>query len=83
MDYKTYTTKQAGVVYRAFKEGKIEMTKGDASKLYDFAGSVEVLNTNSAKVVETIAYAIRNAVDAIFAGDYATAQTSIDNFIVA
>lgn len=59
------------------------MTKEDANKLYDFAESVEVSNTNSMNIVEAIAYAIRNAVDAIFADDYKAAQVSIDNFVAA
>ena len=35
---------------------------------------------NFRAVVEKLAYAIRNAVDAVFAGDLATAQASLDNF---
>lgn len=83
MNYKTYSRKQAGVIYRAWKDGKIEMAKEDANKLYDYVGEIEVYNTNAMKIVETIAYAIRNAVDAIFADNYKAAQVSINNFVAA
>ena len=80
---KTYSKKQMGVVYRAYKEGKISMDKLDVTYLYNCADGLFVSNTNDLQRAETLYYGMRNALDAIFAGDYASAQTAIDNMIAA
>ena len=81
---KAYSKKQMGVVYRAMKEGKLNISKQDVSYLYDWADSdFHVYNTNDSKRFETLRYGMRNAIDAIFAGDYELAQVSIDNMIAA
>ena len=83
MDVKSYSSKQAGVIYRAYKEGKIEMTREAISEMYDCVGYVEVYNTDDGYRANESIYAIRKAVDAIFAGDYESAQVSINNFMAA
>lgn len=80
MEVKTYSRKQAGVIYSNVKRGTLSMEKSAISAMYDYAGCAFVSNTNSLAVVEKLAYAIRNAVDAVFAGDLATAQASLDSF---
>lgn len=80
MEVKTYSRKQAGVIYSNVKRGTLSMEKSAISAMYDYAGGAFVSSTSSLAVVEKLAYAIRNAVDAVFAGDLATAQASLDNF---
>lgn len=80
---KTYSKKQMGVIYRAVKEGKIELSKRDVSYLYDHADGMEVSNTNQAERAEKLHYGMSAAIDAIFAGDYEAAIVSIDNMLAA
>lgn len=80
---KTYSKKQMGVVYRAVKEGKLDIDKRDISCLYDMADGMEVSNTNQMALADTLHYGMRNALDAIFAGDYEAAMASIDNMLAA
>ena len=75
----TYSRKQAGVIYRAVKEGKIELTKDEVSASYDYSGSVEVFNNTAANHVENIIAAVRGAIDAIFDNDYTLAQNYLTN----
>lgn len=81
---KAYSRKQMGVVYRAMKEGRIAISKEDVSYLYDWADAdFAVNNTNDSRRFDTMRYGMKNAVDAIFAGDYKAAQTSIENMLAA
>ena len=80
---KTYSRKQMGVVYRAMKEGKLSIDKVDVSYLYDMCDGIECWNTNDSSRAEKLFYGMRNALDAIFAGDYESAQVSIDNMVAA
>ena len=80
---KTYTRKQMGVIYRAVKEGKLELEKRDISYLYDMADGIETNNTNELQKADALYYGMRNAIDAIFAGDYEAAMASIDNMLAA
>ena len=80
---KTYSRKQMGVVYRAMKEGRLSIDKTDVSYLYDMCDGIEVFNTNDSKRAEKLFYGMRVALDAIFAGDYETAQTSVNNMVAA
>ena len=80
---KTYSKKQMGVIYRAMKEGKLEISKADVSYLYDCCDGIEVFNTNDSAWAEKMFYGMRVALDAIFAGEYATAQTAVENMIAA
>lgn len=77
MEFRTYTRKQAGVIYSAMKRGDIECPKEVISDMYDMAGSVEVFNTNSLGEVESFAAGIRNAIDAIFEGNYESASRTL------
>lgn len=77
MEVKGISRKQAGVIYANVKRGTIEMSREAISEMYDrFVGEVFV---GSSDPTERIA-ALRNAVDFIFAGEYASAQVSINNF---
>ena len=80
---KTYSRKQMGVVYRAMKEGKLTIDKADVSYLYDMCDGMQVWNTNDSKTAEKLFHGMRVALDAIFAGEYETAQTAVDNMIAA
>ena len=77
MELRTYSRKQAGVIYSAMKRGDIECPKEVISDMYDMAGSVEVCNTGNLGDVENFAAGIRNAVDSIFAGDYEGASKTL------
>lgn len=82
-EMRTYSRKQAGVVYRAIKEGKLEMDKNLISKMYDYVGKVEVYGTNDLSYKENFACAIQNIVTAIFENNYKSAQASINNLAAA
>ena len=71
---KTYTRKQAGVIYRACKEGKLSLDKECISVIYDLADEYVSDVTNGQK----LSAGIRDAIDRIFANDYKGAQTAID-----
>lgn len=75
-----YTRKQAGVIYRAVKEGKIEMEKAAVSKLYDWADDFGIDYNGS---VNRIMQDVHIAIDAIFAGDYEKAQAHVNAFAAA
>lgn len=78
-EIRTYSRKQAGVIYSAMKRGDIEAPASVISKMYDMVGSVEVFNTNMSVNVENFAAGIKNAIDAIFANDYASATQTLAN----
>lgn len=70
---KTYSRKQAGVIYSAMKRGDIEVEQYVISAMYDMVGGVEVYDTNDAYFVESFALSIKGAIDSIFSGDFASA----------
>lgn len=80
---KTYSRKQMGVIYRAVKEGKIELSKGEISYLYDMADGMEVWNTDQSRLAETLHHGMSNAIEFIFAGNYDSAKVSISNMLTA
>ena len=80
MEIRTITRKQAGVIYANVKRGNIEMSREAVSAMYDFVGSVYVGCTSTASDVTEKVAALRNAIDAIFAGDLDAAQTGADHF---
>ena len=83
---RTYTRKQMGVIYRAVKDGKLDLTNEQVSYLYDYAdrdADEVVCNSNNAKFFDTLHYGMRNAIDFIFAGDYDHAMVSINNMLNA
>lgn len=79
MFIKTYSKKQAGVVYAAVKRGDVIMSKTAISIMYDIVGGVDVFNTSQLDGIDRVKYAVKNAVDAIFAGDMELAQSCVDN----
>lgn len=83
---KTYSRKQMGVIYRAVKEGNLDLTKDQVSFLYDYADRYSddmVTNTDNAKFFDALHYGMRGALDFIFAGDYDHAMVSINNMLNA
>ncbi|MBQ9002145.1 MAG: hypothetical protein IJ087_09860 [Eggerthellaceae bacterium] len=72
-----------GVVYRAMKEGKLSIDKADVSYLYDMCDGIEVWNTNDSNRAEKLFHGMRVALDAIFAGEYESAQIAINNMTAA
>lgn len=79
MEIRTYSRKQAGVIYSAMKRGEIEVSADVISEMYDMAGSAFVSNTNDSSYVESFAAAIKNAVDFIFQNNYASAEKTLAN----
>lgn len=80
---KTYSKKQMGVVYRAMKDGKLSIEKADVSYLYDMCDGMECWNTDDSKRAEKLFHGMRVALDAIFAGEYETAQVAVNNMVAA
>lgn len=72
-EVKTYSRKQAGVIYSAMKRGNIEVEQDVISEMYNLVGGVEVYNTNDASYIESFALSIKGAIDSIFSGDFASA----------
>lgn len=81
MKARSYSKKQMGVVYRAMKEGHLSISKADVSYLYDMCDGVEVFNSNDGQRADKLFHGMRAALDAIFAGDYESAQVAVDNMI--
>ena len=73
------TIKQMGVIYRAFKEGKLQKTTAeDIDKAYFFVkklgtGREDELRRSYRDTYEAV-LGLKAAVDAIFAGDYEEAD---------
>ena len=81
---KAYTRKQMGVIYRAVKEGKLSIDKADVSYLYDWADKdFQVFNTDDQRLFEKMHYGMKNAIEAVFAGNYESARVSIENMLAA
>lgn len=78
-EIRTYSRKQAGVIYSAMKRGDIEAPQSVISKMYDCVGSVEVFNTNDSTYFENFAAGIKNAINFIFDNDYAAATKTLAN----
>lgn len=83
MEIKSFSRKQAGVIYRAIKNKQIYMSRKGISEMYDMCGEVYVFNTNDAQRVQNQIAAIRNAVDAIFCGAFDMAEISLEHFCKA
>ena len=69
--------KQAGVIYRNWKLGNIEMTQETVGMMYDFA---DFTTCNAQQCDIDLVDYLREAIDAIFANDFETAQARIDRF---
>lgn len=76
-EIRTYSRKQAGVIYSAMKRGDIEVPQSVISEMYDCAGSVEVFDTNMSAYIENFASGIKNAIDSIFENDYESATKTL------
>ncbi len=74
-----FTRKQAGVIYRAVKEGKIQMSKEDINSMYYWADRECYSDTADAYHLDEL----KLAIDLIFEGCYEGAQNRIDIFRVA
>ena len=72
--------KQVGVIYRAFKEGKLEnVDKEDMSNVYAYVDRMNDFDFARREGYEVIAY-LKEAVDAILLGDYETADSKVRGF---
>ena len=71
-----YSRKQANVIYRAFKEGKIEVDKATMGKIYEYADRPIGCNRDGWGVK----HAIDAAVHEIKMGCYRDAQRAIASF---
>lgn len=65
--YKKITRKQAGVIYRALKEGRIEMSDKEVSIMYDI---VDFEGYDDGGSLNSINDRLTVAVDKIFEGDF-------------
>ncbi len=72
-NYSNFTRKQAGVLYRAFKEGKLEMTDAGVKMIYARADAYRI-NDSREISVETC---LRAAVDAVMGGNTEKAQEEL------
>lgn len=75
MQYSNFTRRQAGVLYRAQKEGKLDVGAGFMSSIYSLADMYILADAVQGDVESYL----RAAVDAVFQGDYATAQDRVDS----
>ena len=72
--------KQVGVIYRAFKEGKLEnVDKEDMSNVYAYLDRMNDFDFARKEGYEVIGY-LKEAVDAILHGDYETADSKVRGF---
>jgi len=74
MAYSNFSRKQAGVLFKNFKEGKLKMTDETVKMMYAQADAY----INHDVVLDDIEAKLRNAVDAVFQNDLAKAQEEID-----
>lgn len=71
------TRKQAGVIYRNYKEGNITATEQQISELYNKWTENFVMQTTDSHVADVVDRFCA-CIDAIFAGDLETAQHEFD-----
>lgn len=71
------TKKQAGVIYRNWKQGNLTATKETMNRVYAYA---EYFVTTDA-VIDNLVTILRACIDAIFANDMAEAQSMLDLFV--
>ena len=72
--------KQVGVIYSAFKEGKLaNVDKEDMANVYAYVDRMNDFDFARREGYEVIGY-LKEAVDAIFAGDYETADSKVRGF---
>lgn len=78
---KSYSKKQAGVIYRSIKSGKLHMSKDAISAMYDGVDYIDVYDERTLNMAKYGIKLIKNAVDSIFADDFEGAQMSINLFM--
>ena len=72
--------KHVGVIYRAFKEGKLaNVDKEDISNVYAYVDRMSDFDFARREGYEVIGY-LKEAVDAICMGDYETADSKVRGF---
>lgn len=79
-EIKTYSRKQAGVIYSAMKRGDIEVAPYVISEMYDMVGRVEIYTTNESEYVQEFAAGVKLAIDYIFENDYERATKTLQKF---
>lgn len=79
MSYSTITTKQAGVIFGAWKRGELVAEKKDIDMMYGrYVGSSSP--TTNARELD-VAAKLRAVLDAIFAHDMETAAAKFSAFV--
>lgn len=74
---KSYSKKQANVIFANVKNGKLQAPENFARTLYAYA---DLYSMNWQQFELDMVRAIRNAVSAIFDNDIKEAQYQLDNF---
>lgn len=75
--FYNFSKKQAGVIYKTWRQNKIDASKHVINKIYEFAeNGIKGFGRNSFSMND----AIYGTVNAIFEGDYEKAQRQIDHF---
>lgn len=69
--------KQAGVIYRNWKQGNLTATKETMNLVYACAE----YNVTTDSLFDELTYELRACIDAIFANDMAKAQECLDRFV--
>ena len=77
----TVTTRQVNVIFKAWKSDKVEAEKATIDQMYTMVRNQG--RDGSMSILRKMDRAIRGAIDAIFAGDFAKAQECIDAFAEA
>lgn len=72
--------KQVGVLYRAFKEGKLaDVDQQDMNTVYAYVDKMQSYDFARKEGMEIINN-LKEAVEAVFSGDYETANQKLRNF---
>lgn len=73
--------KQLGVIYRAFKNGQLDgVDKDDISTMYSYVDKINGDYDFARKEGQEVIGYLREAVEAIFNNDFATASSKLRNF---
>lgn len=75
MAYSNFTRKQAGVIYRAIKEGKITLSDAGIKMMYGRADAY----INHDVVLDDVESYLRYAVDGLFNGNVEEAQENVNH----
>ena len=73
-----FSRKQAGVIYRAFKQNEVKMEQAAVSRMYDLVNDGGCVDYNGEINREIQDLLI--AIEAIFENDYQKAQKHLDRF---